>query len=115
MIQSFEAIRFRAFEHLAIGGLRPGVVLIDEIENSIHYKMYPALWEMLYKFAIRSSTQSFLTTYSLECLKHAVSLMKLQREDFNLIQVFQEGVSGAIVLPGEEAASAIESDLAVRP
>lgn len=100
---------------VAVRNYSPGVVLIDEIENSIYYKMYPALWEMLYKFAIRSSTQLFLTTHSLECLKHAVPLMKLHREDFNLIQVFQEqGVSGAMVLPGEEAASAIESDLEVR-
>lgn len=28
MIQSFEAIRFRAFEHLAIGGLRPVNIIV---------------------------------------------------------------------------------------
>lgn len=77
--------------------------------------MYPALWEMLYKFAIMSGTQLFLTTHSLECLKNAVPLMKLHNDDFNLIQVFQEqGVSGATVLPGEEAATATENDLEVR-
>jgi hypothetical protein len=100
---------------VAVRNYSPGVVLIDEIENSIYYKMYPALWEMLYKFAIRSRTQLFLTTHSLECLKQAIPLIKLHGEDFNLIQVFQEqGISGAMVLPGEEAAVAIENDLEVR-
>ena len=88
---------------------------MDEIENSIYYKMYPALWEMLYKFATMSGTQLFLTTHSLECLKNSVPLIKLHEDDFNLIQVFQEqGVSGAKVIPGAEAADAIESDLEVR-
>jgi hypothetical protein len=100
---------------VAVRSYSPGVVLIDEIENSIYYKMFPALWEMLYKFAIRSGTQLFLTTHSLECLKHAVPLMRLHSEDFNLIQVLQEqGVSGATVLPGDEAVAAIQSDLEVR-
>jgi AAA15 family ATPase/GTPase len=100
---------------VAVRNYSSGVVLIDEIENSIYYKMFRALWEMLYKFAIQSGTQLFLTTHSLECLKNAVPLIMRHKEDFNLIQVFQEqGVSGAMLLPGEEAAVAIESDLEVR-
>jgi hypothetical protein len=100
---------------VAVRNYSPEVVLIDEIENSIYYKMYPALWEMLYKFAKMCGTQLFLTTHSLECLKSAVPLIKLHGNDFNLIQVSQEqGVSGAKVIPGAEAATVIEHDLEVR-
>jgi predicted ATP-dependent endonuclease of OLD family len=42
------------------------VVLIDEIENGIHYSNQKALWNMLYKMAVKLDIQVFATTHSQE-------------------------------------------------
>jgi hypothetical protein len=100
---------------VAIKNYSPGVVLIDEIENGIYYKMFPALWESLHGFAVKSDTQLFLTTHSWECLKNAVPIIEKNPNDFNVIQVYQEEGRGyAVVVPGSDAAAAIESDIEVR-
>jgi AAA15 family ATPase/GTPase len=100
---------------IAIKNYGSGVVLIDEIENGIYYKMFPALWSALYQFSKSSGTQLFLTTHSLECLRSAVSVMGENSNDFSLIQVFQEnGRSDAMVAPGDEASAAIEAGIEVR-
>jgi AAA15 family ATPase/GTPase len=45
------------------------VVLIDEIENGIHYTKQAKLWEMLFKLAIEFNIQIFSTSHSLEMIK----------------------------------------------
>ncbi len=42
------------------------VVLIDEIENGIHYSNQKALWNMLHKIAVKLDIQIFTTTHSRE-------------------------------------------------
>ncbi len=41
-------------------------ILIDEIENGIHYSNQKALWNMLYKIAVKLDIQVFTTTHSRE-------------------------------------------------
>lgn len=53
------------------------VVLIDEIENGIHYSSYSILWETLFESAQKSDNQLFITTHSWEEL---VSLQKVLRD-----------------------------------
>lgn len=50
------------------------VILIDEIENGIHYSSYPLLWETLFESAQKSENQLFITTHSWEEL---VALQKV--------------------------------------
>lgn len=45
------------------------VILIDEIENGIHYTNQKKLWEMLFKLAIEYNVQIFSTSHSLEMIK----------------------------------------------
>jgi AAA15 family ATPase/GTPase len=44
-------------------------ILIDEIENGIHYTVQEKLWEMLFKLAIEFNVQIFSTSHSLEMIK----------------------------------------------
>ncbi len=44
-------------------------LLIDEIENGIHYTNQRALWQMLFKLAVEFETQIFATTHSWEMLR----------------------------------------------
>ena len=44
-------------------------ILIDEIENGIHYTKQAELWEMLFKLSIEYNVQIFATSHSLEMIK----------------------------------------------
>ncbi|WP_377475636.1 MAG: AAA family ATPase [Microcoleus anatoxicus] len=45
------------------------ILLIDEIENGIHYKSQPEFWRVLFRLAVELDTQIFATTHSLEMLQ----------------------------------------------
>jgi len=100
---------------IAIRTYRGGVVLIDEIENGIYYKMFPALWEALHQFANDNKTQLFISSHSWECLKGATGVIDGHESDFSLIQVVNEdGFSKAYKASGKNAAAAIESGIEIR-
>lgn len=100
---------------VAIETYKSGVVLIDEIENGIYFKMYPAFWNALWKFTGEAQSQLFLTTHSWENLKAAAPVIEEHKDDFALIQTYQErGVVKAAVVQGKDAAAAIESGIEIR-
>jgi len=53
---------------LAIAENYGGLVLIDEIENSLHYTILPKLWESLAMLTEEYDVQICATTHSLECV-----------------------------------------------
>lgn len=53
------------------------VILIDEIENGIHYSSYSMLWEVLFHSVKKSGNQLFITTHSWEEL---VALQRVLQE-----------------------------------
>jgi len=56
---------------IRIANARKGVILIDEIENGLHYSVLTALWEKIGALAAEFNTQIFATTHSLECIRAA--------------------------------------------
>ncbi|WP_052700435.1 AAA family ATPase [Methylocucumis oryzae] len=52
----------------AIWANKDGFLLIDEIENGIHYTNYPKLWEIIFKVSVEANCQLFITTHSKECI-----------------------------------------------
>jgi AAA15 family ATPase/GTPase len=48
---------------------RDGRLMIDEIDNGIHYSRMRSIWKMLLKIANKNNTQLFITTHDSECLK----------------------------------------------
>ena len=100
---------------IAIRTLRNGVVLIDEIENGMYFRMFPSLWRAVYKFAKENNTQIFVTSHSLECLRGAADVIDKHASDFSLIQIINEdGTSKAYKADGKSAAAAIEGGIEVR-
>ena len=55
----------------AIATLENGVLLIDEVENGIHYSVMPKIWEGIAKAARQFNCQVFATSHSYECLTAA--------------------------------------------
>lgn len=56
---------------LAIANAPNGVVLIDEIENGLHYSVQSKVWRAIAQAARVSNVQVFATTHSWECLVKA--------------------------------------------
>jgi AAA15 family ATPase/GTPase len=100
---------------IAIRALENGVVLIDEIENGIYYQMFSKFWFSIHEFALKNKVQLFLSTHSLECLNAVSSIIEKHPDDFSLIQLLQdEGKSKGYVIPGTDAAAAIENGIELR-
>nr|VFJ47133.1 MAG: ATPase/GTPase, AAA15 family [Candidatus Kentron sp. DK]VFJ61044.1 MAG: ATPase/GTPase, AAA15 family [Candidatus Kentron sp. DK] len=52
----------------AILETKGGILLIDEIENGLHYSALVPLWRAIFKMARESNTQLFIATHSYECI-----------------------------------------------
>jgi hypothetical protein len=56
---------------LRIANASGGVVLIDEIENGIHYSALQSFWQVIGRAARTFNTQVIATTHSYECIREA--------------------------------------------
>lgn len=54
---------------LSLVSARGGVLLVDEVENGIHFTAQLQLWQMLFRLAHRLDTQIFATTHSWDCIE----------------------------------------------
>lgn len=56
---------------LAIANAKGGTILIDEIENGLHYSVMVDVWQAIADAARRADAQIFATTHSQECIRAA--------------------------------------------
>ena len=56
---------------LAILQTPGGVVLIDEVENGLHYSVMKPVWQAIAQAARQADMQVFATTHSWECIQAA--------------------------------------------
>ena len=54
---------------LALVNAKDGMLLVDEIENGLHYSVLPDLWQMMFQLARRLNVQVFATTHSWDCIE----------------------------------------------
>jgi predicted ATPase len=54
---------------LSLVSARGGVLLLDEIENGIHFTAQEKLWELIFRSAYRLNTQVFATSHSWDCIE----------------------------------------------
>lgn len=52
------------------------IVLIDEIENGLHYSAYQKLWEAIFALATTTNKQVFITTHSKETLGYLNAVLE---------------------------------------
>lgn len=53
---------------LSLANARSGILLVDEIENGIHYTAQAELWSIIFDLARRLDVQVFATTHSWDCI-----------------------------------------------
>jgi len=62
------------------------IVLLDEIENGIHYTQLDRLWEIVLTISTQQNVQVFATTHSKECIEsYARVAKKLEDEEIKFI------------------------------
>jgi len=54
---------------MALACAKDGILLVDEIENGIHWSALPDVWRFVVKVAKRLNVQVFATTHSNDCLR----------------------------------------------
>lgn len=101
---------------LNIASAPGGVVLIDEVENGIHYSVLPSIWQVIGEAAKEFNVQIFATTHSMECIMAAhEAFLKSPEYDFGLYRLEKEnGLIKAISFDKETLSTAIDSYLEVR-
>jgi predicted ATPase len=86
---------------LSLSCAKNGVLLVDEIENGLHYTILPNVWRIIFQLASQLNVQIFATTHSWDCIKafqHAAAenadegaLLKLAARDGHIMPtIFKE-------------------------
>ncbi|MFZ5676459.1 MAG: AAA family ATPase [Pseudomonadota bacterium] len=65
---------------LALANAKNGVILIDEVENGVHYSVQPQLWRLILTQAAKWNIQVFATTHSWDCVE-GFSVAATERRD----------------------------------
>ncbi|MDR3358350.1 MAG: AAA family ATPase [Desulfovibrio sp.] len=91
-----------------------GILLVDEIENGIHWSVLPYVWKFIVKVAKRLNVQVFATTHSNDCLRafhygtkgepevQGVAVRLEKRDDGFHAEIFDEQRLALIVKEGIE-------------
>lgn len=57
------------------------ILLVDEIENGLHYSAYKKLWESIFALAVGTNKQIFVTTHSKETIQK-LNLMLTEHQEY---------------------------------
>lgn len=68
----------RRFLNIVAAAANPinNIILIDEIDNGLHYSSYKKLWEAIFALATSTNKQVFVTTHSKETLSHLNEMLE---------------------------------------
>lgn len=101
---------------LAIATAKNGIVLIDEIENGLHYTIRLEVWKAITALARKFNVQIFATTHSEECIRAAHQAFQEDIEyDFALHRLERVGDSvHSVTYDQETLATALITGLEVR-
>ncbi len=110
----------KIFEYaLALEGSRNSkLLLIDEIENGIHYSVHEDLWRFIIEAARRTNVQVFATTHSWDCVMAFQSAIDAQPEiDAYGIRLFRSAATAdidAVILDRRDLATATRDQIDFR-
>jgi hypothetical protein len=100
---------------LALAHAKGGVLLVDEIENGIHYSVQPDVWRLVFETATRLNVQVFATTHSYDCIRAFEAAASASEEEGVLVRLARKGDR---TLVGEfdesELGIAVEGQIEVR-
>jgi hypothetical protein len=104
---------------LQIANAQNGILLIDEIENGLHYSAMTNVWKAIASVAREYDVQIFATTHSWECIRYAheaFSSSKNYDEDFRLHRLDRQnnGDITVVTYDKESLGASLEFGMEVR-
>lgn len=95
------------------------IILIDEIDNGLHYSVYKKLWQAIFALAVAGDKQIFVTTHSKETLNYLNEILEenpVFQEGFRLYTIERTLLKGlqAYMLTHEGLRGACENDVELR-
>jgi len=88
-------------------GVRDGVLLIDEIDNGLHYSVMPALWRLLGVLCQRHQVQIVATTHNEELIFSALEAFQDTPDILGLFRVDQRDGRHTVAPYSKEAQRAV--------
>lgn len=92
-------------------------LLVDEVENGIHYATLPRVWKFLFEVAERHAIQIFATSHSWDCIEafQAAAAEMCKMRDARLIRIeAKNGEKRAVIFSGDELATVTRDHIEVR-
>ena len=96
---------------------RQGVLLMDEMENGIHYSAFAKVWGHIRQWMDAWNVQVVATTHSAECIDAAVAAFACAPEDLSIHTLFRNDSTGAVeaaTFTGEALEGARDLNLEIR-
>jgi hypothetical protein len=86
---------------------RDGVLLIDEIDNGLHYSVMPKLWKLLGELAEKHNVQVFGTTHNDDIIRSALEMFADTEGILGLFRIDKRGSQHVMVSYSDEAMEAV--------
>ncbi len=107
-------VKFEAFN-----GREKKILLIDEIENGLHYTTHRDFWQMLFKLAVAYDIQIFAATHSREMIESFADIAQKpeflgQAAYFEMFRHFKTGEIAANKIQPESLEYKLENDKPLR-
>jgi AAA15 family ATPase/GTPase len=100
---------------LALVYAKDGVLLIDEIENGLHYSVLPDVWKLIFAVANRLNVQVFATTHNWDCIEAFQQASEADpNEEAMLIRLNGTGDTPPTLFDERKLKIATRSDIEVR-
>ena len=102
---------------LSLFTCRDGIMLVDELENGIHYSGLNEVWTRARQWMRRWNVQLVATTHSAECIEAAMAAFADSPEDLSIHKLFVSETTGAVeavTFTGETLEGARDLNLEVR-
>lgn len=94
---------------------RESFLLIDEIENGIHYSILPELWRFIFRMSDLYGMQVFASTHSWDCVQAFQTANRESVSEGGLIKLFEnKGSIRSTTFDKEELETATKYDIEVR-
>ena len=95
---------------------RNGIVLVDEVENGIHYSVLRDLWRLVRRAMHEWDVQFVATTHSAECIEAAMTAFESEPDDLSIHKLYadESGSVRATTFTGETLEGAQDLQLEVR-
>ncbi len=101
---------------LALANCGGGILMIDEIENGLHYSVLLDVWRLIFNTARELNVQVFATTHSLDCIKAFQRAAEEDKKDEGmLIRLARKGDKiKAVLFDEREMETVVENNIEVR-